>query len=90
MASARERSPSSISPSRYVLAVTEEIGQNRANDISHIVAITEMPDSDPAVRVLVADARVFHEHALALGCAYAVAEDIECVLWQKDLRYAWV
>jgi hypothetical protein len=90
MLSARERSVSIILPSRYVLAVTEEIGQDCANDLSHIVAIREMPSSDPAIRALVTDARIYHEHALAVACAHAVAEDIECVLWQKESRYAWV
>jgi hypothetical protein len=60
---ARERSGSVVLPSRYVLVITEEIGQDRANDVSHI--------------------------ALAVACAHAVAKDIECVLWQKDQRYAW-
>jgi hypothetical protein len=90
MQAARERSACKIVPSLYVLAVTEEIGQDRANDLSHIAAIREMPNSDPAVRALVTDARIFHEYALAVACAYAIAEDIGCVLWQKDLRYAWV
>jgi hypothetical protein len=90
MHAARDRSTSRIVPSRYILAVTEEIGQDRANDLSHIAAIIEMPNADPAIRELVTDARIFHEYALALACAYAVAEGVECVLWQKELRYAWV
>jgi hypothetical protein len=90
MASARERLPSSIIPSRYVLAITEEIGQDRANDLSHIAALEERPNSDPTVRTLVANARIFHEHALAVACAHAIAQGVEYVLWQKELRYAWV
>jgi hypothetical protein len=90
MHAARDRSASRIVPSRYILAVTEEIGQNRANDLSHIAAIREMPNSDPTIRALVTDARIFHDYALALACAHAVAEGIECVLWQKELRYAWM
>jgi hypothetical protein len=89
MRAACDRSVSEIMPSRYVLAVTEEIGQDRANDLSHIAAIREMPNYDPAIRELVRDARIFHEYALVLACAHAVAENIECVLWQKELRYAW-
>jgi hypothetical protein len=60
ISSARERSASSIVPSRYVLVVTEEIGQDRANDLSHIAAIREIPDSEPASRALVTNARIFH------------------------------
>jgi hypothetical protein len=32
---------------------------------------------------------MFHEYALAVGCAYAVARQIEVVTWQKDRHYAW-
>jgi len=47
MDSARERSASAILPSRYVLAMTEEIGQDRANDLSHIAVVREMPNFAP-------------------------------------------
>lgn len=90
IASSNERSTGVIIPSRYVLAVTEEIGQDRANDISHIILIREVPHGDPIAKELVVNARLFHEHAIALAAAYAVAEGVDCVLWQKDLKYAWV
>ncbi len=85
---ARELSDSAIMPSRYVLVQTEEIGQDRANDISHIsiVNLAIAPPHD--AREVVRNERIFHEHAVALASAYAVAEGIECVLWQKDGRYA--
>lgn len=89
MATARERLTSSFTPAHYVLAVTEEIGQDRANDVSHIAVVNELPNSKSAVRVLASDVRIFHEYALAVACAHAVAEGIESVLWQKDRRYAW-
>lgn len=90
LSAARERSISSILPSRYVLVVTEEIGQDRANDVSHIAAIREVSNGEPFVRSLLANARMFHEYALALASAYAVADGIEYVLWQKELHYAWI
>jgi hypothetical protein len=90
LSAARERSSSSIFPSRYVLVVTEEIGQDRANDVSHIAAIREVPNGEPFVRSLLSNARMFHEYALALAGAYAVADGIEYVLWQKELQYAWI
>ena len=90
MRAARERTASKIMPSRYILSVTEEIGQDRANDLSHIAAIREIPNSEPAVCALITDARIFHDHALVLACAHALAEGVDCVLWQKELRYAWV
>ena len=82
--SAFERLPTSILPSRYILAITEENGQDRANDLSHIVAIREMTNAQPIIREIARDVRVFHEYALAVACAYAVIESIENVLWEKE------
>lgn len=86
---ARCRSDLSLIPSQYVLAITEEIGQDRANDISRIVIVREGVHGGQTVRELVVNARIFHEHAVALASAYAVAEKIELVLWETDRRYAW-
>lgn len=88
--SARERTRNTILPARYVLAITEEIGQDRANDISHIAVIREVAGAEPVVREVVTIARMFHEHAVAVASAYAICDGIESVLWQKDLTYAWV
>ena len=89
ISSARERTSHSLLPPCYILVATEEIGQDRANDVSHIAIVREMPNSDPIVRELIVDVRIFHEHALALAAAYAVAEGVNFVMWQKNLRYSW-
>jgi len=88
--SARERTRNTVLPARYVVAITEEIGQDRANDISHIAVVREIPGAEPVVREVVTSARIFHEHAVAVASAYAILEGIESVLWQKDLTHAWV
>lgn len=90
ISAARERTPTGIVPSRYVLVATEQIGQDRANDVSHIAVLTEQSHGDPVIRELVTNARIFHEHALMVACAYAVREGVEMVLWQKHLEYAWL
>jgi hypothetical protein len=90
LASAREVMPNSIVPERYVLAVTEEIGQDKANDVSHIAVVQEGIGGSAAHRSLVENARIFHEHAVVLGSSYAVIAGLEFVLWAKDLTYAWV
>lgn len=87
---ARERTQTGLRPPRYTLAVTEVIGQNALNDVSHIAVVKEVPHSEPLIRPLVTNARIRHEHALALSAAYAVAEGIDFVLWEKELRYAWL
>lgn len=85
---ARERR--SIVPSLYVLCITEEIGQDKANDVSHIAIVREGLNGQRQIRPLAENLRIFHEHAVALAAAYAVEHGIESVLWNKDLRYAWV
>ena len=86
---ARERTAEAILPASYILVTTEEIGQDKANDVSHIAAIRERLDSEPDEREILFDARIFHEHAVTLGSAYAIANRIECVLWTKNRTYAW-
>ena len=87
---ARESRENSILPARYVWVVTEVIEQDRANDISHIAVVRERPNAPAAIRPIVEDARIFHEHALAVGAAYAVRENCDSILWSKDTTYAWI
>ncbi len=90
MALAKERTPAGIIPSRYVLVTTQEIGQDRANDLSSIAIVRESVCAAAQAKTLLENARIFHEHALALGCAYAISEGAECVLWERDHKYAWI
>lgn len=87
--SARELKTDSFVPARYILAVTDEIGQDRANDLSHIAAVRQPPEGDAIIRPLVEDLRIFHEHAVALAGAYAVSEGLDAVMWIRHKRYAW-
>lgn len=87
---ARRRSDVAVRPHRYVLALTETIGQDCTNDVSHIAEFTEQPNGRQQIAEIVADQRMPHEHALALACAHAIARDIDVVMWEKDLSYAWL
>ncbi len=87
---ARESRKDSILPVRYMWVVTEVIGQDRANDISHVAVVREQPNAPPSIRPIVEDARIFHEHALAVGAAYAVRENCDFILWSKNTTYAWI
>ena len=89
MKAARDSAASAIMPLRYILASTEVIGQDLANDVSRICSVRQFANGETATRVLVSDQRMFHEHALAVASAYAIAEGVECVLWHLDRRYAW-
>lgn len=87
---ARERKATGIVLSTFALAVTEEIGQDRANDVSHIAIVREPLEGDPIIRPLVENVRMFREHAIALAVAYALAESLDAVQWTVNKRYAWV
>ena len=54
----------------------------RANDIAYV---RERPGGEPVIRPVVEDARIFHEHALAVA-----STELSSVLYIRDLRYAWV
>ena len=88
--SARERVEGGIVPSAYVLVVTQEIGQDRANDVSDIAVLRERAEGDPIVRPLVENLRIFHEHAVALAAAYALREGLDIVQWNRNRQHSWV
>lgn len=87
---AREWTGRGMLPARCVVAVTEVIGQDMANDVSHVVRLTVGADGDATETVLLSNVRIFHEHAVALGAAFAVRDGVATLLWSKNLRYAWI
>jgi len=87
---ARERRGGGIRPSTYVLAVTQEIGQDQANDVSDIAVVRKRAAGDPIIRPILENARMHHEHAAMLAAAYALSEGIDSILWSKNDRHSWV
>ena len=73
-----------IVPSSYILAVTEIIGQDEANDVSHIFFVNTLQKLP-----LVQNERIFHRYALTLGASYAVKHNVASLRWVKDTKYAW-
>ena len=85
----REMKESCIVPARYILVVTDEIGRDKANDLSRIsVAICQM-NGETEFRTIVENLRIFHEYAVALASAYAVDEGLETIFWTVCKKYAW-
>jgi hypothetical protein len=89
LGSAQELVEGGIVPSTYVLAVTQEIGQDRANDVSDIALVRERSTGEPIVRPLAENLRIFREHAIALAAAYALREGVGIVRWNRNRRYGW-
>lgn len=75
---------------RFILAETEEIGQDERNDVSHIVAVELGLSDEPRIATIAANLRLPHLHACALAAAYALKTGAEAVHWAKDQRYAWI
>jgi len=70
----------------YIFVITEVIGQDEANDLSHITIVYgQRRGATPIVR----NARVPFARALSLGTAHALKLGIPQVAWSKDLKYAW-
>jgi hypothetical protein len=84
-----ELDKTAVLPSRYILAVTELIGQDQVNDVSHIFLVEQRPGCEPRMSPLVRNARIFHLHAAALGASYAVKHGVSTLRWAKDMTYAW-
>lgn len=89
MKRARELVERSVLPRRYLLLIAEEIGQDLAFDVSHLVEVFSRPDGEDIYDEVWADRSIFFEHALAVAAAEAVSRGLDCVYWQKDLTYAW-
>ena len=87
---AKNRSGLSVLPSRYMLLITEEIGQDLAFDVSHLAEIYVHPDGVEKLSEVFIDRAMFFEQALAVAAAEAISRGVECVLWEKNLTYAWV
>jgi hypothetical protein len=86
---AREKLAGGVLPSAYVLALTQEIGQDRANDVSDIAVVRVFASRAPLIRPLLENVRIFHEHAVALAAAYALREGLDVVRWKRNLRHGW-
>ncbi|MFC3165846.1 hypothetical protein [Ciceribacter thiooxidans] len=72
-------------PRRFVWVQVELIGQDEKNDLAHIGYMM-----DGNEEVLATNLRMGHYQALALAAAHAIRLGLTEILWNHDLRYAWV
>lgn len=86
---ARDGDTSTIIPPRFILAETEVIGQDKANDVSHIWLFEQGIGRQPRTVSLARNLRISHEHACYLGAAYAIKHGVTALYWREDKRYAW-
>lgn len=87
---AMDRATRHLVPSRYVIAVTDIIGQDCANDVSEVLLVHEQSNGKALIRSLLGPTWIFRDHAVRIAAAYAIREGVETVMWFKDQTYAWV
>ena len=83
---ASDSSDCTVLPVSYIAVSTREVGRDKAFDTSSIHLIEGMLGTRKA---LLRDARIFHEHAIALGATYAVKHGIDYVIYARDRTYGW-
>lgn len=88
MCQAIPKSDSKLLIPRYIYLITEEIGQDKANDMSSIYYVSELPGFE-RTEILLKNERIFFEHALALAVAFAIKMKIDAVMYVKDQTYLW-
>ena len=86
---AKEREAGSVLPRRYMLLITEVIGQDMAFDISHLAEVCTLPDGQDQIDEVWADRSMFFEHGVAIAAAEAIVRGVDCIYWQKEYTYAW-
>ena len=89
IANVREMREGCIVPARYILAVTDEIGRDKSNDLSRIAVAVCRMNGETEFRTIVENLRIFHEYAVVLASAYAVDEGLESIFWTVCKKYSW-
>lgn len=86
---ARKRTATTVLPRRYMLLLTQQIGQDLAFDVSDLAEVFIRSDGQDGIEEVWKDRQIFFEHALAVIGAEAISRGVEHIFWQKDQRYLW-
>jgi hypothetical protein len=86
---AKDISTVSVLPTTYVLLIVDEIGQDKANDISSIYAVSSLPGFERETP-LIENKKIFFEHSLGLAAAYAIRDETPFIFYELDQTYRWI
>lgn len=89
MHGAREYRPDSVLPHRFMLLTTEQIGQDLAFDVSHLLEVSILHDGTCVHQEAWANKAMFFEYALAVAAVEAILRGVDFIFWHKDRNYAW-
>jgi hypothetical protein len=79
---ASDADEANILPPEYIFVVSREIGQDKANDLSSIYHVWTLAGRDH-VDPISQDQRLFLEHALSIGGAYAIKRDTPFIRFRR-------
>ena len=85
---AKDQAKMEIILPEYILLVVEEIGQDKANDLSSIYYAKQFLGQQ-RMDVVLENKQLFFEHGLALAAAYAISLGVSSVMYRRDQRYMW-
>lgn len=85
---AKDQSDMHIILPEYILLVVEEIGQDKANDLSSIYHVRQS-FGQQNVDTILKNKKLFFDYSLTLASSYAVKHNISSVLYQRDQTYMW-
>jgi hypothetical protein len=85
---ARPAESITVVPSKYVLVITVEVGQDKALDSTRIELVEEGV-TGRRTSELVSWRRMFHEHGLLLGAAHAMRIGADVLMYARDRTYVW-
>jgi hypothetical protein len=72
----------------YILLVVEEIGQDKANDLSSIYHVRQFSEREE-VTTIFEYRRLFFDYGLCLASSYALKHGIDQVIYKRDQKYMW-
>jgi len=85
---AKDQADSRIILPEYILLVVEEIGQDKANDLSSIYHVRQSLGQQK-IDAILENKQLFFEYGLALAASYAVKHGVSSVMYERDQTYMW-
>jgi hypothetical protein len=82
---AKEQEQTTIIVPEYIYLVVQEIGQDKANDLSSIYHVSETPGFERQ-EAIIENAQLYWEYGASVAAAYAVKRNVDIVMYSKMVR----
>lgn len=81
----KEEEKTTIIVPEYIYLVVQEIGQDKANDLSSIYHVSETPGFERQ-EAIIENAQLYWEYGASVAAAYAVKRNVDILMYSKKLR----